>query len=55
MNAAVLWNNIVQAGVVPLGDRAWEQLRIEQGRPVPDQELTEDYNPSKQAYGKLFL
>jgi len=45
MNAAVLWNNIVQAGVVPLGDRAWEQLRIEQGRPVPDQELTEDYNP----------
>jgi tRNA-modifying protein YgfZ len=23
----------------------WEQLRIIQGRPAPDQELTEDYNP----------
>ncbi len=27
-----------------MGDFAWEQLRIEQGRPVPDRELTEDYN-----------
>lgn len=44
-NAATLWSNIVQAGAVPVSDRAWEQLRIEQGRPVPDQELTEDYNP----------
>ncbi|HEY9806693.1 MAG TPA: hypothetical protein V6D04_08995, partial [Candidatus Obscuribacterales bacterium] len=30
---------------VALGDRVWEQLRIQQGRPVPDHELTEDYNP----------
>jgi len=45
MNAATLWSNIVQAGAVPLGDRLWEQLRIQQGRPVPDRELTEDYNP----------
>jgi folate-binding protein YgfZ len=44
-NAATVWSNIVQAGVVPLGARVWEQLRIQQGRPVPDQELTEDYNP----------
>lgn len=44
-NAAALWSKIVQAGAVPLGDRAWEQLRIQQGRPAPDQELTEDYNP----------
>ena len=44
-NAATVWSNIIQAGAVPLGDRAWEQLRIEQGRPAPDQELTEDYNP----------
>jgi len=42
---AATWSNIVQAGAVPVSDRAWEQLRIEQGRPVPDQELTEDYNP----------
>jgi folate-binding protein YgfZ len=42
--AATLWDELVQAGAVPMGDRAWEQLRIEQGRPAPDQELTEDYN-----------
>ncbi|MBD2091622.1 folate-binding protein YgfZ [Microcoleus sp. FACHB-1515] len=28
-----------------LDDAAWEKLRIEQGRPMPDRELTEDYNP----------
>jgi folate-binding protein YgfZ len=43
--AATLWNQLVSAGAVPMGDRVWEQLRIEQGRPVPDCELTEDYNP----------
>lgn len=44
-NAATVWSNLVESGSVPLGDRVWEQLRIQQGRPVPDQELTEDYNP----------
>lgn len=44
-NAAKLWNRLVEAGVVPMGDRIWERLRIEQGRPMPDFELTEDYNP----------
>jgi folate-binding protein YgfZ len=43
--AATVWSNIVQAGATPLGDRPWQQLRIEQGRPAPDQELTDDYNP----------
>ncbi|MGA7935912.1 MAG: folate-binding protein [Kovacikia sp.] len=42
--AAVIWQACRQAGAVALGDRAWEQLRIEQGRPAPDLELTEDYN-----------
>lgn len=42
---AALWQGLVEAGAVPMGDRAWEQLRIEQGRPAPDCELTEDYNP----------
>jgi hypothetical protein len=28
-----------------MSDRAWEVLRILQGRPVPEAELTEDYNP----------
>src|SRR6478672_1034525 len=43
--AANLWQQLVHLGAVPLGDRVWEQLRIQQGRPVPDHELTEDYNP----------
>lgn len=43
--AAKLWEKLVTAGAIPLGDRVWEQLRIEQGRPIPDYELTEDYNP----------
>lgn len=42
--AASLWSALVEAGAVPLGDRVWEQLRIQQGRPAPDHELTEDYN-----------
>ena len=40
-----LWSKIVEAGAVPIGDRSWEMLRILQGRPTPDHELTEDYNP----------
>ncbi|MBW4691385.1 MAG: folate-binding protein [Lyngbya sp. HA4199-MV5] len=43
--AASVWQTLVEAGAVPLGDRIWERLRIEQGRPAPDRELTEDYNP----------
>lgn len=43
--AAMLWAALVNHGAVPLGDRVWEQLRIEQGRPMPGAELTEDYNP----------
>ncbi len=31
--------------VKKISDREWEQLRILQGRPAPDKELTEDYNP----------
>ena len=43
--AAKLWQTLTDAGAVPLGERVWNQLRIEQGRPMPNQELTEDYNP----------
>lgn len=44
-NAANVWKILVEAGAVPMGDRIWEQLRIQQGRPVPDKELTDEYNP----------
>ena len=40
-----LWQELLEKGAIPLSDRGWEQLRIEQGRPAPDSELTEDYNP----------
>jgi tRNA-modifying protein YgfZ len=44
-SAVSVWQAVAAAGAVGLGDRAWDQLRIAQGRPVPDLELTEDYNP----------
>ncbi len=44
-DAAKLWQALTLAGAVPMGDRVWQQLRIEQGRPTPDNELTEDYTP----------
>jgi len=40
-----LWEKILGFGAVELSDRAWEMLRILQGRPAPDLELTDDYNP----------
>lgn len=43
--AAACWSKIIEAGAIPTGDRVWSQLRILQGRPMPDLELTEDYNP----------
>jgi len=42
---ANLWEKILELGALPLSDRAWEILRILQGRPAPDFELTDDYNP----------
>jgi tRNA-modifying protein YgfZ len=44
-DAATVWTKLVAWGAIPMGDRIWEQLRIIQGRPVPDRELTDDYNP----------
>ncbi len=43
--AATLWQRLVEVGAVPMGDQLWQQLRIEQGRPAPGLELTDDYNP----------
>jgi tRNA-modifying protein YgfZ len=36
---------LTQMGAIPLEEQDWEQLRIQEGRPTPDRELTEDYNP----------
>ncbi|WP_414754519.1 YgfZ/GcvT domain-containing protein [Anabaena sp. CCY 9910] len=40
-----VWQQIIDSGAVELSDRAWDTLRILQGRPAPDSELTDDYNP----------
>jgi folate-binding protein YgfZ len=44
-DAAKLGKMLEETGAIPMSDMLWEQLRIEQGRPVADQELTDDYNP----------
>lgn len=43
--AVKVWQQLIEAGAVPMGESVWEQLRITQGRPAPDFELTDDYNP----------
>jgi tRNA-modifying protein YgfZ len=44
-NAADLWKLLIERGAIAFGETLWEQLRVQQGRPVPGKELTEDYNP----------
>jgi tRNA-modifying protein YgfZ len=44
-NGENLWTKLTTAGAITIDENAWEQLRIQQGRPKPDRELTEDYNP----------
>jgi tRNA-modifying protein YgfZ len=43
--AIPLWQKLLEMGAVPLGERGWEELRICQGRPAAEAELTADYNP----------
>jgi tRNA-modifying protein YgfZ len=49
--AAPLWNALSTSGAVSFGETIWEYLRIEQGRPLPEHELTEDYNPLEAGLG----
>ncbi|MCY6489985.1 CAF17-like 4Fe-4S cluster assembly/insertion protein YgfZ [Leptolyngbya sp. GGD] len=34
-----------ELGATEIDDQTWNQLRVEQGRPMPGEELTDDYNP----------
>ncbi|MEO1404284.1 MAG: folate-binding protein [Cyanobacteria bacterium J06635_1] len=43
--AETIWQALTTAGAAVLDISDWERLRIEQGRPLPGQELTEDDNP----------
>jgi tRNA-modifying protein YgfZ len=43
--ACSIWQKLVALGAIPGGEECWEELRIRQGRPAVDRELTTDYNP----------
>jgi tRNA-modifying protein YgfZ len=43
--APQIWQKLVDLGAIPGGEECWEELRIRQGRPAVDRELTTDYNP----------
>jgi tRNA-modifying protein YgfZ len=43
-DAPALWQTLT-ARAIPFDTATWEQLRIQQGRPAPGQELTDDTNP----------
>ena len=43
--ADTICQELAKQNLQQLSDREWEDLRITQGRPMPDHELTEDYNP----------
>ncbi|BAU10994.1 folate-binding protein YgfZ [Leptolyngbya sp. NIES-3755] len=40
-----LKQKLIDLGVIEIDEPTWNTLRIEQGRPMPGSELTEDYNP----------
>ena len=44
-NAPTIRDLLADNNIPEIDSNAWEQLRIIQGRPAPDKELTEDYNP----------
>jgi len=43
-NANSLQQSFTDAGATPITEQVWEELTLEQGKPLPDYELTEDYN-----------
>ena len=44
-NLATIRSLLIENNALPIDSDTWEQLRISQGIPAPDKELTEDYNP----------
>ncbi len=44
-NADIIWQKVVEKEPILIGIREWEKLRILRGRPFPEKELTEEFNP----------
>ncbi|EOA35178.1 hypothetical protein CARUB_v10020323mg [Capsella rubella] len=42
--AVSVWKTLLAEGAIPMGSVAWEKLRITQGRPAPERELSKDFN-----------
>ncbi|EXB97354.1 hypothetical protein L484_024217 [Morus notabilis] len=42
--AGIVWKTILSKGAIPMGSNAWEKLRVLQGRPAPQRELTNEFN-----------
>jgi tRNA-modifying protein YgfZ len=43
--AEPIWQRLLETGIAVLSASDWERLRLEQGRPMPVHELTDDDNP----------
>ena len=44
-NSEKFWLYLTEIGAIPIGENIWQTLTILQGKPTPDHELTEEYNP----------
>ncbi|KAF4357170.1 hypothetical protein F8388_003317 [Cannabis sativa] len=42
--AETVWKTLLSQGAIPMGSNAWEKLRVFQGRPAPQKELTNEFN-----------
>jgi len=43
--ASLIWQKLIAKNLIPIGTQEYETLRILQGKPKPNAELTTDYNP----------
>ncbi|CAN6917789.1 unnamed protein product [Brassica oleracea var. botrytis] len=42
--AVSVWKTLLSEGAVPMGSEAWEKLRVLQGLPAPERELSKEFN-----------
>ncbi|KAJ4890832.1 Glycine cleavage T-protein family [Raphanus sativus] len=42
--AVSVWKTLLPDGAVPMGSEAWEKLRVIQGRPATERELSKEFN-----------